>query len=276
MTPAEWAAFVGAAAWLPQIGQWLYGWLAKPALRISSGTTIEMGYSNNYGPIANPTLALSTSRKDAIIEKMTVEVKHEQGDTHLLTWVALNENFSEIRNPAGEVLEVGKNQAAIALKVSTLGLTEKKVLFQDLAVQARHRELTSKMGELFSHLSAIKEEKVGEKITKSQEFARAAAHFKDNMYWKEGKYLFTIRAYEIRSRKPHEEQFDVVLTRSDVDALRRNSELYETDTRELYLAADRFAEEAKKPEAERKPVEPQKPFSKWQWIYPQIHRHEKK
>src|SRR5258706_5590049 len=130
MTPAEWAAFVGAAAWLPQIGQWLYGWLARPALRISSGPTIELGYQNNYGQIDNPSLAISTSRKDAVIERMTVEVRHEQGDTHLLTWVALNESFSEIRNPSGETLEVAKNQAAIALKISTLGLTEKKVLFQ--------------------------------------------------------------------------------------------------------------------------------------------------
>jgi hypothetical protein len=108
LTPAEIAAFIGAAAWLPQIGQWTYGWVAKPALRVSSGTKVELGYQIGYGPIVNMTLAISTSRKDAIIEKMVVEAKHEKGDTHTFTWVALNENFSD-SEPAGET-SASKNQ----------------------------------------------------------------------------------------------------------------------------------------------------------------------
>jgi len=255
MTTAEIAAFIGAAAWLPQIGQWIYGWFAKPKLRVTSGPTVEMGHTESYGPIANMTLAISTSRKDAIVEKMTVQATHEQGDTHLLTWVVLNETQSQIRNLEGEILEVSKQQPAIALKVSTLALSEKKVLFQDLAYQEQHKQLTSKMGELYAHLHGNKEEEIGEKVIKSPEFAKARDHFRDGMYWREGKYLFLVGLHEIQTKNPHVERFEVVVTKSHVDALRRNTDHFEMQIRAMHSTVE-------------DKVEDQKPFPIWNWVYP--------
>ena len=36
MTAAEIAAYIGAAAWLPQLLQWLYAWLKSPKLKLLS------------------------------------------------------------------------------------------------------------------------------------------------------------------------------------------------------------------------------------------------
>jgi hypothetical protein len=39
--PAEIAAYIGAAAWAPQIGSWMYGWLVKPRVQILPERMVE-------------------------------------------------------------------------------------------------------------------------------------------------------------------------------------------------------------------------------------------
>ena len=55
MTAADIAAYIGAAAWLPQIGAWIYNAVSRPELKIVSAGQIEIGFSM-FGPIANATL----------------------------------------------------------------------------------------------------------------------------------------------------------------------------------------------------------------------------
>jgi hypothetical protein len=253
------AAVVGAAAWFPQIFGWLYRWLAKPKLRVVSGPKAEIGYNNTYNAIANLNLAISASRKDAIIERMTIETTHENGDKHLFTWVFLNEFFSEMRNQMGERVEVAKNQSAIALKISTLNLTEKKVLFQDLKLQQEQGLLVGKLGEMWSHLKGQGAEGITETIMKSQEFVAARDYFRDKMFWREGKYTFTVSLYEISGKKPHVQEFEVFVKKADADSMRRNADKYEQATRELYEIA------------EGKPAE-EIVSTTWEWVYPEIRR----
>lgn len=85
MTPAEIAAYVGAAAWAPQIAKYLYQTYAKPKLKLISAPTVSIGYSSS-GPIVNLTTSISADRKDAVIEKMTFSVVHEKGEERELTW----------------------------------------------------------------------------------------------------------------------------------------------------------------------------------------------
>lgn len=60
--PAEIAAYIGAAAWAPQIGSWMYGWLVKPRVQILPERMVEVGFTT-LGPIFNIRLALSASKK---------------------------------------------------------------------------------------------------------------------------------------------------------------------------------------------------------------------
>lgn len=68
----------GCRALSPQIGDWIYNAFSEPELKIVSAGKIEIGFSM-FGPIANPTLAISAERRDAPIEKMTLRVTHEHG-----------------------------------------------------------------------------------------------------------------------------------------------------------------------------------------------------
>ncbi|NIW14974.1 MAG: hypothetical protein GWN31_13825, partial [Candidatus Thorarchaeota archaeon] len=81
MSPAEIAAYIGAGAWLPHIASWIHRQFSVPVVKIIPDAQIELGYSS-YGPIFNLNLALSTTRKDILIDKIGVNLRHEEGDKH--------------------------------------------------------------------------------------------------------------------------------------------------------------------------------------------------
>ena len=120
MTAFDWIAIVGAAAWVPQLVGWIVRRLATPRIRVIPGRSPEIGYTS-FGPIFNLPCAISVARKDAIVERITATVTHQNGQSTEFRWTSLSETFSQVRSAEG-LTEVGRNQPAVALKVSTLVL----------------------------------------------------------------------------------------------------------------------------------------------------------
>ena len=87
-------ALLGALAWLPQIIYVIYKWLVRPQLRFVPENTTEIGYSS-FGPIINQTFAISSSRKDALIERISLVVIHESGTRHDFNWRSLREKGAD-------------------------------------------------------------------------------------------------------------------------------------------------------------------------------------
>ena len=130
MTPTEIIAYIGAAAWLPHIISWIYKKVAISTIKIIPAREIELGYSS-YGSIFNLNLVLSTVKKDILIEKIEVLLKHEDGDQHRFSWQGLRETISELTNTSGERVVQEKDQLAIAVRLTTAALVEKFVRFQE-------------------------------------------------------------------------------------------------------------------------------------------------
>ena len=181
MSPSEIAAYIGAAAWLPQILGWIYKAIIKPQVGLVPGPTPEVGYTS-LGPIFNLSCAISASRRDAIIQNITIVMRHEKGQSTVLTWQTLNETFSQIRSATGETAEVSKKQPAIALKVSTLVLAEKLIGFQDPDFQERNRALANSLIELYNHLKKTNPD-YQEQTIKSKQFADLIDFYKKNVFW---------------------------------------------------------------------------------------------
>lgn len=231
MTPTEFAAYIGAAAWLPQIIRFFSRWLTKPKLKLISGPTVEIGYTT-FGPIINLTTSISVERRDALINKITLNAIHEKGDTRKFTWKWLNEIQHQIRNVEGETAEVSKNQPAVAVKVSTLSLTEKQIGFQDLEYQSETQKINTKMDEQIKYYKEKGDDPV-ESLLNSKEFFEARDFFKNSMYWKQGKYIFEVNIQEIRLSTPHKESFSLVLSKDDIEKLQKNTDQLETYLRLL-------------------------------------------
>jgi hypothetical protein len=250
-SPSEIAAYVGAAAWLPQIAKWVWNRFEKPSLDIVSAPSVEIGYTT-FGPIVNFTVAVSSERRDALIVKMTATLVHEAGDQHHLTWRFLNERMQQIRSPAGETSEVTKNQPAVALRVSTLQLTEKLIGFQDPEFLTQGQSYTAEIESQYTHLRQEGGDPLNS-LLRSREFTTAQQHFRDSMFWRTGAYTLSVNLHEVRLKEPFSKMFSFNLTSSQVEKLRANAELLESAMRQ------RFHEGAGNP-----------PDVFWNWVYPEI------
>ncbi|MGO9270037.1 MAG: hypothetical protein ACLQOO_07265 [Terriglobia bacterium] len=222
MTPEDIAAYIGAAAWVPQIVTWINGAVAKPKLRIISAPTVSIGFSN-LGPTVNLTASISADRRDALIEELSLKATHEKGEVRVLKWKWLNEPQGqiEIPIPTAPLMQFSKQQPAIALKVTTSTLENKEIWFEDTEFGSRWADLTLRVMEQHDYLKQQPGDAT-EAVLKSKEFLQARDFFNDSMYWKVGRYDFDISVLERRLRTPHTQRFKVILSKAEIENLRRN------------------------------------------------------
>ncbi len=224
MTPADIAAWIGAAAWLPQIGKWVHNAWAKPKLRIVPSATVMLTYSN-FGPTVQLTVSLSTDRRDALIERMELEMSHELGEKRHLTWVFISEFGQQITAPTGEVMNFGRNQPATAIKITTGTLTDRQILLQDPDFAERARTLGDEVLDHYRFLKT-KEQDPMKTLLESKEIRPAREHFERSFYWKPGRYTFEISLKSASSNKDHVQKFEVVLSTADSDRLVSNCKFF--------------------------------------------------
>jgi hypothetical protein len=252
MTAAEIAAYIGALAWIPQLLQWLYGWLSRPKLKLLSGETMGAGY-NHFGPVLTLTTAISCDRRDALIRKVTLKITHEKGDKRHLTWVWLSETQMQISIPTGETLDFAKNQPALALKVGPQLLAEKKITFSDREFQAKYAGMTDILLHHYDYLKRTTSDPE-DSLIRSREFMDAQDFFSKSFYWKEGRYDFEVELEMVGRYNRHKEKFVVVFTKSDVDMLQANTTLYEQQVR-VMLKLHGGEQSA---------------FPQWKWVNPTV------
>jgi hypothetical protein len=225
MKPSDIAAYIGAAAWLPQIGTWIYGLWTKPKLRIVPSATVMLTYTN-LGPAVQLTASLSTERRDALIERMELELCHELGEKRHLTWVFVSEYGQQITAPTGEVINFGRNQPATAIKITTETLTDRQILLQDPDFAKRAATLGDDVLEHYRFLKT-KEENPMKALFESKEIRPAREYFERSFYWKPGNYTFEISLKSASSNQNHLQKFAVVLSAADSDRLASNCKSFE-------------------------------------------------
>lgn len=246
-------AAIGAAAWLPQIISWIVNIFMKPKLRFVPEERSEIGYTG-YGPIFNQSFAISTSKKDALIERIALIVVHENGAKHEFSWKFLDERGPEVTSlSTGERSEWRKNQPATALKVSTVGLVEKKIGFQDLAHQNKLRDLLRNHEEIVTHLEKTDPSNYPKNALKTKEYANLIDYIKTGFYWIEGKYDAYLYVYETSLKNPHIEHFGFELSKSQVQQLEKNIKITQDHFGNLVLF---------------KGKEKDLPFYSWMWVNP--------
>lgn len=222
MTAIDIAAIVGAAAWLPQIGTWIYRAVVTPRLEFVPAPAPELGFTS-LGPILNIRAALSCGRKDAIVENMRIVLRHERGREIELTWASLNETISQIRGAGGETTDVSKWQPAIALKLSTLTLVEKLIGFQDTRFHSDERALVLAVVEHHNHLKKTRADFADETL-RSKQFADLIDFHRRSMCWEVGRYNMTAFIHVIGMKRPTTRKWQFSLVGADIERLQQNVE----------------------------------------------------
>jgi hypothetical protein len=220
---AEFAAYIGAASWVPQIIRWGYKWYAKPQVRIIPDNFPDVGFTN-FGPIFNIRVAIAVDRKDSIIDQMTATLRHNSGDSHTLTWMGINETFSEISDQSGNRQVVERKQNAVALKLSTSVLTEKFIKFQDPEF---HHGYTPALKEATAHEAFLRKDDPNyqDKLLASEQMHRLLEEYKKYFWWKAGKYSVAFAVHSPIKVFLHENFFTFEINQQEADNLRRNLEL---------------------------------------------------
>lgn len=232
MTPEELAAYIGAAAWLPQIAAWIYRAIVKPKLRVIPSQLAEVGFTS-YGPIFNVRMAFLVENRDLIIDGLGLTVRHEDGDSHVFAWAGLGETFSEITDSAGNRQIVSKDQAPIAIKVTVQTLLEKFVRFQEPRFHEADGATTRALVTHFNFLKQKAPSTFVAEVLASKEYFNVVEARQKWFAWKPGKYTLTLQPTSPQKFGLVNPSFAFELTRADVEHLRRNLPVVETEIRNV-------------------------------------------
>jgi hypothetical protein len=242
------AAIIGAAAWLPQIGRWLYKYVSKPQLEILSAPSLAVSYTAG-GPVVEWATSVSTQRQDALITKIILRVTHEKGESRMLTWSRVSELFSEVTGLAGEHAEFRRPQSVLAIKVATETLTERTITFYDKEFFFSADETVAAVKDQYNYLKSEGGD-AEEAILKAKEFKQSLDFFTKEPFWREGKYKFDLYLFEKHLKKPYHQGFGVYVTKDHLERLRLNREAFDS-----YLKMTVLGQEVK---------------PNWQWVFPTI------
>jgi len=185
------------------------------------------------------------------VEKVTIRMTHENGQATDFHWMFLNETFSQVKTAEG-VSEVGRNQPAVALKVSTLVLTEKQIGLQERGFEEDSRGLIAALIDRHDHFKKTEPDTYQQLTLKSKEFADLIAFAGKRFIWQEGRYTVLLELRVVGVKDPTIQTFHFTLTSVEITRLRQNLEEIERYVRDLILPPA---------EAERGPY-------RWNWAYP--------
>ena len=232
MKPEEIAAYVGAAAWLPQIAAWIYRSIVKPKLRIIPNHVAEVGFTTN-GPIFNIRMAFLVENRDLIIDGIDLKIRHEDGESRDFRWAGLGETFSEITDSAGNRQIVSKDQSPIAVKVSVQYLFEKLVRFQEPRFHQADGLTTRALVAHFNFLKQKSPDTFVAEVFASKEYFNVLEGRKKWFAWKPGKYELILQPTSPQKFKLIESNFSFELMQSDVEHLQKNLPVIETEIRNV-------------------------------------------
>jgi hypothetical protein len=219
-------ALIGAAAWIPQIIEWLNKAFTKPKVEMLTSKTFQIGYSD-YGPYVGWAAAFSADHQDALIKKIMLVARHEKGEERSFIWDRVRETFFQIE--AGkDVGTFSKPSEVLALKVPVETLTERIIAFNDPEFTAKLRDRLASVRDYYKYSQPENEQ--SEALMKAKEVVQAQEFFAGNMYWKEGSYTFEVEM-QIVGRKPQRQRFTGTFRREDIEKLQSNIPLFESHLR---------------------------------------------
>jgi len=224
MGAIDWIAIVGAAAWTPQIITWVWRALTKPKVSLHLYTKSELGY-NFLGPIFNVRFALLSEKKDAILNKLSVELKHENGASYTFDWEGLSEDLSEIRGPIGPTFVQKKTSLPLVVKVLHTGVAQVYVLFQHKQFKANSKIPVESFTEKYNLLK--KSDKLNtevdiDSLVSEKEFHDVIKLFNTEFIWAAGKYTVTFQFDSPNKYKYKKSKYTFKLSQDDIDNLRKN------------------------------------------------------
>lgn len=217
-------AIIGAAAWTPQIITWVHRALTQSKISLHLHLLPQIGYTT-LGPIFNVTFALLSEKKDAILNKISVTLRHESGASYTFDWAGLSEDLSEIQYTIGPIMSIKKTSLPLVVKVLHTGVAQVFVRFLHEQFRANLRKASAPALDRFNFLKTtdkLKTEQDIENLLSGQEFAEVMKLFHSEFIWAAGKYTVTFEFGSPNKFKYKKSEYTFELSQVDIDELKKN------------------------------------------------------
>ena len=225
MDAINWVAIVGAAAWMPQIFSWVNRAFRKPKISIHLHSQPQIGY-DIYGPIFNVTSALLSEKKDAILNKISVTLKHESGASYTFDWAGLSEDIGEIEYTiGGQIMSMKKTVLPLVVKVLHAGVAQVFVRFRHESFKANTKKTFDAAVDRFNLLKKtekLKTEQDIEDLITEKEFDKVIKLLNSEFIWSAGIYTVTFEFQSPNKFKYKKSEYTFELSQDDIDNLRKN------------------------------------------------------
>lgn len=220
ITATKIAAFVGAASWVPQIVKWIYKWWVKPEITVVADEKAEVGYTS-FGPIINIHLGVANRKKDVVIDYIGIKVRHEDGDTHTLSWAGMQESLMEGRDISGVQQSFEREHKPIAVPLADRGYTQLFFRFQEEKFKESFNDIERKALDRLSFLEKSSQN-FEEDFRKSEDFHNMKRFFESWFWWKKGEYSLAVEVRAQSSIRLNHKDIKFRLDESDIEELRKN------------------------------------------------------
>ena len=237
MTVTELAAFIGAAAWTPSVVFILHKLFVLPKVELYADRQVQIGYTS-YGPIFNLNLALSSQKKDIMINGIALTLIHEDGAKYDFFWQGLSEPLSKIHNPLGPTMSVEKTLPPIVIKVLAENFVQAFIRFMNPCFSSEFAKASSGFQDRFNFVRRKKEKLTKEDIESTidcGEYEALIDFYKSGFHWKKGHYVVTFNLKSPRKFKFTSTHYSFNLSQQDVDDLGKNLDNIRTDFHQILM-----------------------------------------
>ena len=256
MNLTELAALVGALAWAPPIFTAVRSWLTKPALRVITQPSPEVGYTT-FGPILNLRLALTVKHRDIVITGVKLRLTHESGEETVFSWRGITQRLGQFNAPQVGTVPFEKELNVLAMKVSEKDIEERFIRFQSLTFLERKTDLDSiATKKLFWHRQ--NDTFSAEDFLRNQEMTEIYEFIKQSFSWKPGGYRLKFLIESPDAFELTGDEYTFSLTPMHVQDLSSNLSLIDKSYKNEVLPPP----ETDADRAERNIV--------WKWVYPEM------
>ena len=190
MSFTDFAAVIGALAWIPPIFASLRAWLTKPKVRVITQPVPEVGYTA-LGPIINFRVAFTATHKDIVITGIRLRATHDSGQQVLFSWRGIVQRMGTMTFPEVGALPFEKESDVLALKVALKDVEERFIRFQNQDFLQKKAALEASSIKKLNFLR--QNEGFDEQVfLRSQEMSEIYSHFRQSFSWKPGTYRLTV------------------------------------------------------------------------------------
>ena len=217
-------SILGALSWLPHLVRIIKDLLATSEIRILTPKTIQIGY-NPLGPILNTNLAFDTKKQEIVISSLKINVEHESGEKHILSWYGIVQPIAEVRSEENS-FQTQKVQSVLTIKLNPKEVEEKFFQFQEDEYHDRKAIYEEKVAKHLFYLQEKGNYSLDECL-KSDEMMELYSYIKQAFIWKQGSYKISFEIQSNDKFKLKDNHYTFVFSSIDIEELEKNKGLIE-------------------------------------------------